>query len=45
MMERPTCPGCGKPRGEWRANQAKGYETDGQRYCCLVCAEGARCVC
>jgi hypothetical protein len=44
-MQRPTCPGCGKARGEWTANNAKGFEVDGQRYCCRGCAVDTGCFC
>ena len=38
-----TCPECGMAREKWP--NPKGYEKNGQAFCCQGCAEGSGCTC
>jgi len=40
-----VCVGCGMESDEWEGNDGKGYDKDGQPYCCKECAGGIECSC
>ena len=45
LQAEETCCQCGMVKGEWTANQGRGYEKEGYRYCCERCADETGCSC
>lgn len=44
-QEEPQCENCGMPKSEWKGNLGKGYQVEGETYCCRGCAEDGECDC
>jgi hypothetical protein len=40
-----TCPRCGMDENQWKGNNGRGVNKNGQNYCCEGCAENSRCTC
>jgi hypothetical protein len=39
------CPRCGMDKAGWTGNDARGYDFQGQTYCCEGCAKNTGCTC
>ena len=44
-MEDQMCPRCGMNQKDWTANEGRGFNKEGESYCCQGCAEGTGCTC
>jgi hypothetical protein len=39
------CPGCGMESQDWKGSGGRGFNAEGELYCCQGCAEGSGCMC